>query len=61
MTSFEHDGSHVWTGESPRTVRCALMFCRAKPTTADIERVRVDIAARRATRREIDFSQPGRR
>lgn len=55
MASFEHGNRHVWTGASPRAVRCAYMFCNASPSKADIERVRADIAAKREMHIEIDY------
>lgn len=55
MATFGHGSRHVWYGASPRAVRCAYMFCEARPSGADVERLRVEIEAARRTRTAIDF------
>lgn len=44
---------HVWHGDRPSEVRCAEHCCTAKPTKADIEKVRSDTAARQALRQTL--------
>jgi hypothetical protein len=58
MSTVDHGSGHVWTGASPRTVRCALMFCDAKPSRAEGERLRAEIEAARRTRPAIEYRAP---
>jgi hypothetical protein len=44
MSTVDHGHRHVWTGTSLRTVRCAYMFCIARPSPADLERLRAEAA-----------------
>jgi hypothetical protein len=50
-----HSGEHIWTGDRPTTVRCAFMFCTAKPTAADIKRLATEVRVSRAMRIAIVF------
>lgn len=55
MTTVDHGHRHVWTGTTARTVRCAVMFCQAKPSPADIERLRVEAEEACRLRHEITY------
>jgi hypothetical protein len=48
MSTVDPGHRHVWTGTSLRTVRCAYMFCVARPSPADLARLRAEVASRRA-------------
>jgi hypothetical protein len=61
MSTVDHGSGHLWTGDSPSTVRCAYMFCDAKPSKAELERLEAEVEAARRVRRPIEFRPPGRR
>ena len=60
LTTVDHGSGHVWTGTSPRMVRCAVMFCDAKPSRADVDRLRAELEAARRMRISIQFQPPNR-
>jgi hypothetical protein len=47
MSTVDHGHRHVWTGTSLRTVRCAYMFCIARPSLMDLAQLRAEAANRR--------------
>jgi hypothetical protein len=56
--TFEHVGPHLWTGRSPKAVRCGFMGCGASPSATDIKRLADEVRAARALRIDIDFRVP---
>jgi hypothetical protein len=58
LTTIDHGSNHIWTGASPRTVRCAEMICDARPSRIDVERLRAEIEAARRMRTAIEFRPP---
>ena len=58
MSTVDHGSDHLWAGASPRTVRCAFMFCNARPSRGEVERLRVEIEAARRMRMAIEFRAP---
>jgi hypothetical protein len=57
MSTVAHHDRHVWTGAAPRTTRCAYMFCQAKPTKADLGRLRHEAEDRRRMTHELRFGR----
>jgi hypothetical protein len=56
LSGRANDHAHLWHGERPSEVRCAFQDCGAKPSKADIERVRFDVAQRRDMRQTIEMT-----
>ncbi len=57
MSTVDHGNRHVWPGTSPRTVHCAYMFCQARRSRADVERLRAETEAARSTRTTIEYQR----
>jgi hypothetical protein len=56
MTTVDHKTGHIWTRTAGGKIRCAYQLCNARPEPADVERLEVDEAARKAMRTEIRYS-----
>jgi hypothetical protein len=61
MSTVDHGSGHLWTGDSPTTVRCAYLDCLAKPSKVEVERLQAEVEAVQRMRRPIEFRPPGRR
>jgi hypothetical protein len=55
MSTVDHGHRHVWTGSTRRATRCAYMFCQARPTTADLARLRVEAEQSRRMHYTIEY------
>jgi hypothetical protein len=59
MTTVDHKARHVWAS-TPAGIRCAYMFCNARPEAA-IAKLEMEEGQGRAMRREIRWTTgPGR-
>jgi hypothetical protein len=56
VTTVDHNARHVWARMATGTVRCAYLWCNAKPEPAEVAKLDADEAQRRATRIEVRWT-----